>query len=186
MGGIGDEGGMIIPENTEIFAAELGDEVERVALIAAARISPSGEQRRGIVALLATAALRKIGARGGELVCLDCLDAKGEARQTIVRITREHTAGEDEGILHIAVRDRGDKGALDQIRIARIGPQRFTKESRRGHGIVLLARDQRRKIIARRAFADLKRGRDGQIFPRPRVCARLRGRKTQRQSQQQR
>ena len=85
---------------------------------------------------------------------------------------REHTIGEAEGVLHIAVRDRRDEGALDQIRITRIGPQRLAKESRRGHGIALGARDKRGEIIAGRAFADLERGCYGQIFPRPRLRAR--------------
>ncbi len=75
VGGIGDEGSMIIAENTEIFAAELSDEVERAARIAGARIGPSGQQRRGNVALLAGAALREIGARGSEPLRVDCLDA---------------------------------------------------------------------------------------------------------------
>ncbi len=172
IGGIGDEGGMIIPENTEIFAAKLGDEVERAARIAAARVSPSGQQRRGDVALLAGAALRKIGARGREPLRLDCFDAKGEVRQAIVWIVREHATGEAEGVLHIAVRDRRDEGALDQVRIARIGPQRLAKECRRGHSIALGARDNRGEIIAGRAFADLERGCDGQIFSRPRLRAR--------------
>ena len=172
IGGIGDEGGMIIPENTEIFAAKLSDEVERAARIAAARIGPGGQQRRGNVALLTGAALREIGARGSEPLCLDRLDAKGEVREAIVRIMHDQTIGEAESILHIAVRDRRDEGALDQIWIARIEPQRFAKESRRGNRIVLGARDKRREIIAGWAFANLERCRNDQVLPRPGLRAR--------------
>ena len=42
IGGIGDERGMIIPENPEIFAMKLVDDGERAARIAGTRIGPSG------------------------------------------------------------------------------------------------------------------------------------------------
>jgi hypothetical protein len=93
-------------------------------------------------------------------------------RQAIAWIVREHTIGEAEGVFHIAVRDRRDEGALNQIRIARIGPQRLAKESRRGHGIALGARDKRGEIIAGRAFADSK-GLLWPNFPAPALARSL-------------
>ena len=56
--------------------------------------------------------------------------------------------------------------------IARIEPQRLAKERRRGHRIVLCARDKRREIIAGGAFANLERRRDGQIVAGPGFRAR--------------
>ena len=85
---------------------------------------------------------------------------------------REQAVGEAESILHVAVRNRRDEGALDQIWIARIKSQSFAKERRRRHRVMLGPRDQRREIIAGRAFANLERGCDRHIVLCPGFRAR--------------
>ena len=111
---------------------------------------------------------------------LDRFDAKRETGEAVVRIVGEQAVGEAESVLHIAVRNRRDEGALDQIGIARIEPQRFAKERRRGHRVVLCAGDKRREIIAGRAFANLERGCDRHIVAGPGFRARQGRGKNQR------
>ena len=79
-------------------------------------------------------------------------------RQPVRGIARDQPVGEDEGVLHVAVRQGRDEGVFDELRVARVVAQRLAEKRRGGDGVALGAGDERREIIAGRAVAHLEGG----------------------------
>ncbi len=119
---------------------------------------------------MARAAAGELCAGCCKLLRLERLDSEDEPRQPIVRFAREKSLGQRKCLVHIAVRHGRNKCALEQLGVARIEAQGFSRKCRRSDGIAFGARNDRGKIVSSRALADFEGSRNRQVFQDP--CSR--------------
>ena len=170
---IGDESGMIVAENIETAAREPVDELQRPLRVARTRVGPGREQGGREIGAAAAAGARQLRPRRGELLQAEIAHRLDEMGEAVVGIDAQDPVGHHESVVEIAVGDGGDEGLLQQIRIMRIIAQSVARKGRGGAGIVLVGRDQRRKIIAGETFPDVEPGID-------RIAADRKGRRAEK------
>ena len=163
---VGDQPGMEIPERDEIIVREAIAIFDRLLLVAAAGPGPGRQQGREDVAARRGAVLGELRARLRPLVALQRLHAEHEMGEPVGRLLREQPVGQSEGIEHVAVGQRRDEGALDELRVARVETQRLAREGGGGRRVVIGTGDDGGEVIAGRAVGDLERARQVQALPR--------------------
>ena len=87
--------------------------------------------------------------RAGVFLQLQIAHADHEAGDAIGFVDRQNTVGELDGLVDIAVRERGDERAVEQFVVLRIGAKRRTIERRRRSGVPLHAGMTGGQIAAR-------------------------------------
>ena len=111
----------VLEDGVPIRSGEPIERVDRGAGIAGAGQRPRREQRRGQIGHRTAHGLRKILPGDRILLLLERPHADHQARNAVGAIELDQSVGEPAGFVDVAVGQNGQKGAAEQIRIARIG-----------------------------------------------------------------
>jgi hypothetical protein len=145
-----------VAEDGERRLIERIDQSQRLLDVARTDLAPGAQQYGGEVALLAGDARAQFFPGCGIAFELEVAHAERQSRRTVVRVARQHFLRQNEAFDHVAIGQRRDKGALDQIDILRIGAKALAEKRRGGERIMLELGDPGGQIIAGGAFADLE------------------------------
>ena len=137
---VGDEARMIVPKSGYRGIANSVERIQCMMQVRLARIAPGREERRRHVSGTRVAC-GQLHARRGVLPQFDRVNRGREAGETAAGIAREEALAEDVRVLLIAVRERGRKGALKQVRVSRVNPKRFAIVGLGGRGVAVGAGD---------------------------------------------
>ena len=151
---------MVVAEDrVGALALQLVDGLERLLAVAGAGISPGRDQGRGEVGGTPAPALREMRPGRRVLLRLEVLRPERQMRKPVGVVAPDDPVGEPEGVGHRAVGEERDEGALQHLRIARVGLEGLAVVARRGGGVAQRAGDIGRKIVALEAVRRLEAGR---------------------------
>ena len=111
----------VLEDGVPIRSGEPIQGVDRGARVAGAGQRPRREQRRGQIGHRTAHGLRKILPGDRILLLLERPHADHQARNAVGAVELDQSVGEPAGFVDVAVGQNGQKGAAEQIGIARIG-----------------------------------------------------------------
>ena len=138
----------ILEDAVPIGAGQLIQRVDGGARIAGALKRPCLQQRRGQVGHRAAHRLGKFPTRLSVMLLLEIAYADHQTRNAIGVIDVEQPLGKSAGVVDIAIGEHGEKGAAEQIGIARIELQHVHVIGGGRCGVALRAGMPRGKIAA--------------------------------------
>ncbi len=143
----------VLENAVPIRTGQLVELVHRSARIACPVQRPGGQQRRGKIGHRTVHRLAKVLPGERVLLLLEFAHPDHQPRDAIGVIDLKQSFGKLAGFIDVAVAHLGEKRAVEQIGIARIGLQYIEIKGRRGAGIALDAGLPCGQIIARRVVA---------------------------------
>ena len=161
-------GVQVLEDRIPLRAGELVDAGDGRLGVAGAIDGPAGQQRCHQVGDRPADRLVDIQLRGGIFLQLEILHADDETRDPVGFIDGEDALGKLDGLVDVAVSDRGDERPIQQLIVLRIAAQRREIKGRRGVGVALDAGVTGGQIAARR-------GQRSQIIPGRKLCRVIRG-----------
>ncbi len=149
--GLEDHAGVEILEDRIPFGAgQLVDTGNRRLGIARAVARPARQQRRHQVGDRSADRLVDVELRGRIFLLLEVAHADHQPRDAVRLVHRQDAIGELDGLVDVAIGQRGDEGAVQQFVVLRIGAQRGAIERRRRSRVALDAGVARGQIAAGR------------------------------------
>ncbi len=183
IGHVGDQRCVVIAEHREAAVLQAVDRRQGLLLVPLPRKGPGGEQRGRDVVLPAGAAAREFMPGRHPMAILHLADAEHHVGQAVLGVDLDEPAPEVEPIVDVAIGQGSHEGALDQLRIMRVGAQHFLEIGSGGLRVAVGTRHQGRQVIARYAASDVERGgRDHHGFAG--LEPRQRGRASQKQDRE--
>ena len=168
-----DHAGVEILEDRIPFGAgQLVDIGDRCLGIAGAIGRPARQQRRHQIGDRPADRLVDVDLRGGIFLLLEVAHADHQPRDAVGLVHRQDAVGELDGLVNVAIRQRGDEGAVEQFVVLRVGAQRRAIERRSRSGVAFHAGVARGEIAAGRG----QRFQIGLARELRRVIARVFGR----------
>ena len=154
-------GMQVFEDRVPIRPGELVDRRHGI-LGAAGRIkAPARQQRRRQIGDRPAHRLRQFAARGGILLVLERAHADHELGDAVVLVGLRDAFGIFDGFIDVAVDQKRQEGAVEQLAVFRVALERVAVEGGGGGGIALLAGMAGGEIAAGRGHAGkLLRGRD--------------------------
>ena len=153
----------ILEDRIPFRTGQLVDVGDRGLGVAGAVAGPARQQRRDQIGDRPADRLVDVELRGRIFLQLEIAHADHQPGDAIGLVDRQDAVGELDGLVDIAVGERGDEGAIEQFVVLRIGAKRRAIERRRRIGVALHAgmaggqiaagRGQRFQIVAGREIA---------------------------------
>ena len=143
-------GVQILEDRIPFRAGQLVDIGDRRLGVAGAIGGPARQQRRHQIGDRSADRLIDVDLRGRVFLLLEVADADHEAGDAVGLVQRQDAVGELDGLVDVAIRQRGDEGAVEQLVVLRIGAQRRTIERRSRIGVAFDAGMARGQIAAGR------------------------------------
>ena len=138
VGDIEDQAGMqILEDGVPIRTGEPVEGVDRGVRVAGAGERPGRQQRRRQIGDRAAHRLGEILPRQRVLLLLEGSHADHQPRDAIVAVDLDHTVGKPAGFVDIAFGQDREKGAAEQVGVARIGLQHVEVIGSRGGRVAL-------------------------------------------------
>ena len=129
---------------------QLVDIGDRRLGVAGAVARPARQQRRDQIGDRTADRLVDVDLRGRVFLLLEVAHADDETRDAVGLVQGQDAVGELDGLVDVAVGQRGDEGAVEQLVVLGIGAQRRAIERRSRSGVALDAGVARGQIAAGR------------------------------------
>ena len=142
-------GVQILEDRIPFRTGQLVDIGDRRLGVAGAVAGPARQQRRHQIGDRPANRLIDVGCAAGVFLQLQIAHADHQPGHAIGFVDRQDAVGELDGLVDIAVRERGDEGAIEQFVVLRIGAKRRAIERRRRTGVPLHAGMAGGQIAAR-------------------------------------
>ena len=139
----------VLEDRIPFRTGQLVDVGDRRLGVAGAVAGPARQQRRDQIGDRSANRLVDVELGGGVFLLLQIAHADHEAGDAIGFVDRQNAVGELDGLVDIAIRERGDEGAIQQFVVLRIGAKRRAIEGRRRTGVALHAGMTGGQIAAR-------------------------------------
>ena len=140
----------ILEDRIPFRAGQLVDIGDRRLGVAGAVAGPARQQRRDQIGDRPADRLVDVDLRGGVFLLLEVAHADHEAGHAVGLVERQDAVGELDGLVDVAIGERGDEGAIEQLVVLRIGAQRRAIERRSRIGVAFDAGMARGQIAAGR------------------------------------
>ena len=143
-------GVQVLEDRVPFRPGQLVDIGDRGLAVAGAVAGPARQQRRHQIGDRSAHRLIDVGLRRGVFLLLEVAHADHQPRHAVGLVDGQDAVGELDGLVDIAVGQRGDEGAIEQFVVLRIGAKRRAIERRRRAGVALDAGVAGGEIAARR------------------------------------
>ena len=183
VGHVGDQRRVVIAEHRETAVPQAVDRRQSLLLVPLPGVGPGGQQRGRDVMLPAGAPAREFMPGRHPMGILHLADAEHHVGQAVLGVDLDEPAAEVEPVVDVTIGQGRHEGALDQLRVVRVGAQHFLEVGCGGLRVTVGTRHQGRQVIARYAAPDVERGgRDHDGLPR--LEPRQRGRAGQQEDRE--
>ena len=140
----------VLEDRIPFRTGQLVDIGDRRLGIAGAVAGPARQQRRDQIGDRSADRLVDVELRGRVFLLLEVAHADHEPRDAVGLVQRQDAVGELDRLVDVAIGQRRDEGAIEQLVVLRIGAQRRAIERRGGSRVALDAGMARGQIAARR------------------------------------
>ena len=138
----------ILEDRIPFRTGQLVDAGDRAFGVTGAVGRPGRQQRRHQIGDRAADGLVDVELGGGIFFLLQAVHADHEPRDAVRLVVRQDPLGELDGLVDVAIRDRRDEGAVQELVVLGIGAQGGAIELRSGRRITFHARMARGEIAA--------------------------------------